>query len=209
MTAARALPASIALMSFLALAGCAATPAPPPPPSPGPAAKALDPPLDPGVPTIDERFTPDVPPELRVRNPKDARGLDPCDLLTPAQLGTFGLDTGTARRNPARFGDGCLWRYLDGSTTAGLLLATDPNSAKLPDIWRLRQNNVIFEIREVDGHPAIRADRFANQCDLAVAVADYQIVSIDAYADGRVLPDPCAPAVRMAELVIANLAARR
>ncbi|MGQ0573324.1 MAG: DUF3558 domain-containing protein [Pseudonocardia sp.] len=208
MTGARALPVSLVLVGFVVLAGCAATPAPPPP-APAPGVEALDPPLEPGLPTIEERFTPDVPAELRVRNPKDARGLDPCDLLTPAQLDGFGLDPATARTNPARYGTGCLWQYRDGSTSAGVRLATDPNAAKLPDIWKLRQNDVVFEIRQIAGHPALRSDQLPDECDLSIAVADYQIVGVNAYGDGRALPDPCGPAVRMAELIIANIAARR
>ncbi|MGQ0575318.1 MAG: DUF3558 domain-containing protein [Pseudonocardia sp.] len=196
-----------ALVGVLGLAGCMSAPAPSAA-APKAGAQALDPPLRPGVPTIEERFTPEVPAELRVRDPLDARGLDPCALLTPEQLRGSGLDPGSAEPNPGRYGPGCSWQLRDGSTSAGIDLITDPNAAKLPDFWRLRGNAVVFEIRQVAGHPAIRSDYVPNECDLALAIADYQIVGINAYADGRVLPDPCGPAVRMAELIIANLAAR-
>lgn len=161
------------------------------------------------LPTIDERFTPDIPAELRVREPKDVRGIDPCDLLSRDQIGSFGLDPDSARANPARYGAGCLWQYRDGSTSAEIGTATEPNGFKLPDAYRLRENSANFEILQIAGHPAVRDDIAANgQCELGLAVADDQIVTISAYADGRILPDPCAPARRMAELIIANLAAR-
>jgi len=162
-----------------------------------------------GVPTIDERFTSDIPAELRVREPKDARGIDPCDLLTSEQLTGFALDPATARANPLRYGKGCVWEYRDRSTSASIGISTDPAASKLPDIYRLRDNYGTLEILQIAGHPTLRADRaLSGQCGLNLAVADDQIVGITAYADDRVLPDPCAPARRMAELIISNLANR-
>lgn len=164
-----------------------------------------------GPPPVADRFTPDIPAELRVREPKDARGLDPCLLLTGDQLAGFGLDPATARSNQARYGAGCLWQYRDGSTTAGVDLTTNPRASKLPDIYRLRDNYDVVEILQIGGHPVLRADRYATgECNLALALAlaDDQILGVNAYYDGRVLPDPCAPARRMAELIIANLTTR-
>ncbi|MGQ0574588.1 MAG: DUF3558 domain-containing protein [Pseudonocardia sp.] len=189
-----------ALALALALGGC--TGAPPPPAAPAPSAEP-----QPQGRTIDERFTPDIPPELRVRDPKDIRGLDTCALLTPAQLDELGLDPDSDRRHGGA-GQQCTWQYRDGSTSAGLDVVTNPRLAKLPDIYRLRDAKVVFEIRQIAGHPALRADHLTDECRLYLAVTDTQLVAISAYADARVLPDPCGPAVRMAEMVIANLAAR-
>lgn len=63
-----------------------------------------------------------------------------------------------------------------------------------------------FEITEVAGHPAVRADFTpVGEGILYVGVADDQVFSVDAYGDGRILPDPCAPARRPAEFMLSNL----
>jgi hypothetical protein len=188
----------LAALIGIAGTGCAAPSAPPPPPS-----------VPPGLTTPEqvERWTdPTIPPELRVRTPKDARGIAPCDLLTRDQLLMLGLSPDTAR--PISFGlaEGCVWRHADDSTAASAGLSLDPDAQKLPDLYRIRGAFQTFEILEVAGHPAVRADaRPVGQCDLNVAVADLQILTLQGYLDARVLPDPCAPARRMAEMVLANL----
>ncbi|MGQ0576808.1 MAG: DUF3558 domain-containing protein [Pseudonocardia sp.] len=192
------------------LASCAPAPVPggaapaAPPASPGP---AVDPAAG-AMPSIDERFTADIPAELKVRDPIDVRGLSPCELLTGAQLAEFGLDPTSARTNRARFGPGCSWDYREGLASAGIDLTTDPRAAKLPDLYRLRETSRNFEIRQIAGFPVIRDDIAEDECQLVLAVADTQIIGINAFSDRRRLPDQCGPAVRMAELIIANLRAR-
>lgn len=157
-------------------------------------------------PSVEERFTPDIPAELRVREPQDARGIAVCDLLTGAQLHELGLDQATTRMEQQQRSTGCSWRHVDGSTRAGINVSTDPIAQKLPDLYRLRNTFARFEITEVDGHPTIRGDDTDRPgCTLYVGIADEQMMSVDAYLDGRELPDPCAPARRMAEMVLANV----
>lgn len=196
--------ASALLVVAVGLTGCAAST----PPSSSAAVPSTAQMPD-GVPTVDERFTSDIPAELRVTAPKDAGGIGPCDLLTEDQLIDFGLDPRTARTDPTLYGSVCQVQYRDGSTSAGIGLSTDPRASKLPDLYRLRDNYGKFEILQVAGHPALRADRApTGQCALNLAIADDQIAVLNVYTDGRLLPDPCAPARRMAELIISNLANR-
>jgi hypothetical protein len=152
------------------------------------------------------RFDASTPEELRARDPKDARGIPVCELLTRDQLLQLGLDPATARPNSFLRGDGCSWRLADDSTRAAVGLTIDPQAYKLPDFYRIRDSFQVFEILEVAGHPAVRADgEPTGECTLNVAISDVQILTTEGYLDGRVLPDPCAPARRMAELVLSNL----
>jgi hypothetical protein len=152
------------------------------------------------------RFDASTPPELRVREPKDARGIPVCELLTRDQLLELGLDPATAQPDSFLRGETCSWRFADGSTRAGVGLSVDPAAQKLPDFYRLRNTSTNFQILDIAGHPAVRSDdRPVGDCSLYVAVSDLQILSTNGYADGRALPDPCAPARRMAELVLSNL----
>jgi hypothetical protein len=152
------------------------------------------------------RFDASTPEELRVREPKDARGIPICELLTRDQLVELGLDPATARPDSFLRGESCSWRLADGSSRAGVGLSTDPEAQKLPDFYRLRRVSHNFEILQVAGHPAVRSDDTpVGGCVLYVAAADEQILSAKGYVDSRGLPDPCAPARRMAELVLSNL----
>lgn len=159
----------------------------------------------PAPPPADE-FPTDVPQELRVKSPKDARDVAPCDLLTPAQLTTLKLDPATARPDVRGLGESCTWFSADRSAYAGLGISTHPDAGKLPAFWRLFHDDPAFEFLEVAGHPALRADELPDrQCTLSVGIADLQNLSVDAYFDLKPRPDPCAPARRMAEMVLSNL----
>jgi hypothetical protein len=170
-----------------------------------PATSSPAPALPTGPPPVDERFTPDIPAELRVTDPKDARGKDACELLTTGQLIELGLDPQTARGDTARNGPGCTWKYADGSTRASVALALRPDGVKLPDAYRLRDSFATFEILEIARHPAVRADDLPGECTLNVAVADEQIIVINGYLDDREVAEPCAMARQMAELILSNL----
>jgi len=160
----------------------------------------------PTSPLAAEGFPADVPQELKVNTPKDARGVAQCDLLTPAQLTTLGLDPTTARPDVRGLDASCMWYYADRSTYASLGISTNPNNGKLPGFWRLFHNDPAFETFEVAGHPALRADQEPDRsCSLGVGVADLQYLVVDAYFDRKPRPDPCAPARRMAEMVLSNL----
>jgi hypothetical protein len=152
------------------------------------------------------RFPGDVPQELRVADPKDARGIPACDLLTRDQLVELGLDPSTASPDRRLLGESCVWYYADGSTFASVSISTDPTATKLPGMYRLHHAEPGFEILQITGHPALRFDLDpAVQCGLAVGVADFQNLGTDGYYDREPRPDICAQSRRMAEMILANL----
>lgn len=158
----------------------------------------------PDVPTrrAPPRFAPAVP------EPKDARGVAACDLLTDAQLVELGLrpETATASSvgNTTR---SCSWSSaVDDTNPAGLELNDDTTIPALDGLYLTREVYFRFEPREVAGHPAIRADyNDLGDCTILTAIADYQGVSTEGNPAGRPQPDPCALSTRMAEFIIANL----
>jgi hypothetical protein len=179
--------AVLAAAVLAVLAGCSpGAVAPPPPPEPG--------------------FPADVPQELRVEEPKDARGIPACELLTREQLVALGLDPDSARPDRRLLGESCQWDYLDGSTLADVSISTDPTATKLPGMYRLHHTDRSFEILEIAGHPALRFDRDpTRECSLAIGVADFQNLGTGGYYDREPRPDICAQSRRMAEMILANL----
>ena len=162
---------------------------------------------DPGAPTVDaDGFPLDVPVALKVREPKDARGFGPCELLTVAQQRELGLDPSTAKTGADGLAQNCFWYYPGKRDYARIDISTDPTAGKLPGLWRMFHDDAEYEQFEISGHPVIRvnveSDRF---CSLSIAVADLQNLGVAATADLTPRPDPCAPSRRMAELILSNL----
>jgi hypothetical protein len=152
-------------------------------------------------------WPPDIPLQLQVREPKDARGIAPCDLLTPAQLRELGLDPATAFPDAEGMAQSCVWHKPDRSDYGGLQISTDPRASKLPSFYRVHHDEPWFQMLEIAGHPAVRADPDPDRsCELAIAVADLQNLGVGATtADRTPRPDPCAQTRRMAEMVLSNL----
>lgn len=116
------------------------------------------------------------------------------------------LDPDSARSSAQQYGESCRWWHTDRSATAGVGISTDPVSFKSPDLYRTAPDYIEPEIGQVAGHPTLRLDAEPDrECVLYVGVADEQVLDVDACLDGRMLPDPCAPARRMAEMVLSNL----
>ncbi|MGE0298881.1 MAG: DUF3558 domain-containing protein [Pseudonocardia sp.] len=161
----------------------------------------------PGAPTADaDGFPSDVPIELKVREPKDARGIGPCELLTVAQQKELGLDPSTAKPAADGLAQTCFWHYPRKVDYASIAVSTDPTGGKLPGLWRLFHDDPNYEQFEVAGHPAVRRNVDPDgYCDITVAIADLQTVVVTATADLTPRPDPCAPSRRMAELILSNL----
>jgi hypothetical protein len=183
----------LAVALAVVLAGCAVGP--------------RDAAVDPGVPTVDvDGFPSDVPIGLKVREPKDARGIGPCELLTVAQQQVLGLDPSTAKSKAEGLAQSCFWYYPGKRDYARIDISTDPMAGKLPGLWRMFHADAEYEQFEIAGHPVIRvnaeSDRF---CSLSIAVADSQNLGVAATADLTPRPDPCAPSRRMAELILSNL----
>lgn len=188
------------VVGVLALPACTATVTGTPAPT-SPAA-ADGPAPDVPAPGAPPRFAPTV------SEPKDARGIAACDLLTDAQLVELGLRPETATSssigNTTR---SCSWSSaVDDTNPAGLELNDQTTIPALDGLHLIREVFFRFEPREVAGHPALRADyNDLGDCTIYTAIADYQGVSTEGNPAGRPQPDPCALSTRMAEFIIANL----
>ncbi|MFC4942443.1 DUF3558 domain-containing protein [Pseudonocardia sp. GCM10023141] len=141
-----------------------------------------------------------------VREPKDARGIAPCALLTAVQLGELGLIPESAQPSTSGAAQVCGWRSVDPGNAGGIQINTNPTLPSLDGIYLVRDTFDVFEPIEVSGHPAVHADQIAGPvCTIYTAIADYQGVSTDGNLAGRPLADPCGPSRRMAELILSNL----
>lgn len=142
-----------------------------------------------------------------VRDPKDIRGVPPCEVLTDLQLRELDLLPESARELADPVTKRCGWSSaIDDTNPAGLEINSDTNLAVLDLMENLRDNFARYEPTEVAGHPAIRADDVAdNSCALVIAIADHQGVSIEYNLANRPLPDPCDIPRRMGEFILSNL----
>jgi len=188
-----------AVLLLAAMAACTA------PAAPGPRAEA------PAGPVVYPFPSSAVPEEIRVRDPKDARGISYCELLTGPQLVALGLEPETAQAGPSglSFG-GCDWRPAgDPDNLAGFGIRVDSAEPALRGVYIERSEEYLFEPTEVAGHPAVAIrDNPGAGCVLEVAVADDQLLSADANTISRPIPDDCDRARRIAEAVLANLPPR-
>ncbi|GAA3226603.1 hypothetical protein GCM10017691_16260 [Pseudonocardia petroleophila] len=189
-----------AVLCVIATVACTTTaPERTPPRSDGAAtapAAAMAP--DQGAPPM---FAPSVP------EPKDARGIPPCDLLTDDQLRQLDLLPDSATGAGDAVVQTCAWTSAtDATNPVGLEINTDSTLAALDIIYNTRDVVERFEPTEVAGHPAVRADYFAdNSCTLAIGIADHQGIGIQANGANRPLPDPCDIPRRMGEFILSNL----
>jgi hypothetical protein len=152
---------------------------------------------------------PVAPPLLApsVQDPKDARGISACDLLTDGQLTELNLVPGSGEETASGRTRTCRWSSaLDDTNPAGLDVLDDSATAPLDFIYRLRETSEVWEELVIGGHPAVRQDQYDdNDCTIYVAISDYQAVSTTGNTARRDLPDPCAVSRRMAEFVLSNL----
>lgn len=142
-----------------------------------------------------------------VRDPKDIRGVWPCEVLTDGQLRELDLRPESARELEDPVTRRCGWSSAtDDTNPVGLEINSDTNLAVLDVVENLRDNFERYEPTEVAGHPAIRTDAVAdNSCTLVIAIADHQGVSIGSNSANRPLPDPCDIPRRMGEFILSNL----
>lgn len=161
------------------------------------------------TPTSAASATAKPPPRLApaVRQPLDARGVEPCELMTPAQLVELGLRPESAKPGTSGASLTCTWvSATDAANPAGLQINADSTLPALDGIYLVPETFAVFEPIEVAGHPAVHADDVAGPvCTIYTAIADYQAVATDGNLGGRPLPDPCAPSRRMAEMILSNL----
>jgi hypothetical protein len=152
-------------------------------------------------------WPPDIPLHLHVREPKDARGIAACDLLTSTQLRQLGLDPATAHPDARGMAQSCVWHTPAHSDYAGVDISTDPRASKLPSMYRVHYEETWFQMLEIVGHPALRFDPEPDRsCGFSIAIADLQNLGVVADIGNRTpRPDPCAKTRRMAEMILSNL----
>ncbi|HVL83554.1 MAG TPA: DUF3558 domain-containing protein [Pseudonocardia sp.] len=189
--------AATALVITVGTLGACSAPAAPP---------STQPPAPPAVTPGDDA----VPPELRVPEPKDARGIPVCDLLTPGQLTALGLvpETATERRDgPAAE---CTWAVAaEPGDRAAILTRIPTEVPALVGYYRIRDVYADFEPITVSGHPGFRYSRNPGSgCVHGIAIADHQYLDTSGSIlnpPGEADPDPCSRTRRMAEMVLSNL----
>lgn len=154
----------------------------------------------------------EVPEELRVPRPKDLRGIPVCDLLDDAQLADLGLRPDSAAKAQAStVAVECQWTWLDDPLNyASAGAATDQQNPVLPGLYVRREVLAIFEPLVIAGYPGVRANlNHDGSCEIGIATADDQMLSLSDNAAGRPMADPCARPRRMAELILPTLPPRR
>lgn len=145
----------------------------------------------------------------RVGDPRDARGIGPCDLLTDAQLDAVGIDPASAKTSQQNTAFRCSWRSRDklGGFEADNNSDARPNGyiAGLSGLYAVRETFAIFEPGELDGFPIVHADRnVGSDCTIYVGVADDQMLWTAAgYVKGP--QKRCDLALKMASAMVSNL----
>jgi hypothetical protein len=188
--------ATVVAVGGLALAGCDSTATGTPTPQSG----ASDTSSQESSSTESDRLAPPV------QNPKDLRGIDPCQLLTPQQLTelTF-VEPGKTDSTP--WGEQkCNWQ------NSNLVIGLSPDTRRegLEETYRRENNFDNFEVSSVGDYPAVRVDFASQGCGVIVGVADDQTVTVHF---GRVTgkdpayEDPCGFAESVAAMVLENLPA--
>lgn len=163
------------------------------------------PPLDP--------VTAATPEEFRVKEPRDARGIGYCDLLTRGQLLDLGLipDTALPAQGVGSAGR-CSWVYADDALNRAVVtVRTDSPNPVFYGYYRIRGANARYElIDNVAGHPAASYNPGELVgCVVTVGVADDQGIEAQSNALAPPTPEDCGRSRRMAELILANLPLRR
>jgi len=186
--------AALAVLSGVTLAGCESTATGTPTPGP----TGSDTSASSTQPTNTARLSPPV------ANPKNLRGIDPCDLLTAAQLPELDAD-GPGEQGTSKWGErDCLWE----NHIFSLSLAPDTKHDGLDGSYRERDRQFDFVPSEVTGYPAVRVNIATTFCAVIVGVADDQslLVSYGPVApDAPGTGDPCGFAESVAAMVLANL----
>jgi len=142
-----------------------------------------------------------IPP---VRNPKDLAAIQPCLLLTPAQLEANRIDQ-PGRPRDVVGSTGCEWS--DQAHTREFAVFVDIGNDVLRNVYNQRDTIPVLEVTQVAGQPAIRTkdDVDGTSCYFRVAAADAQTLIVRFTSLRQSHEDPCGPAKTFAETVIGNL----
>jgi hypothetical protein len=150
----------------------------------------------------------------RVSDPLDASRFlaRPCDVLTPAQLTTFGISkpgrpttTGATAENAGPF---CTWTAdSEVNSTVGVGFITG-NKHGLSDIYRGRSRFEYFEETTVEGYPAVFASlndgRAQGVCDIGVGISD-TLIFRSTEQGGRKGQGSCDRVKQVAAAVVATV----
>jgi len=142
-----------------------------------------------------------IPP---VRNPKDLAVIQPCLLLTPAQLDANRIDQPGQPRDVLG-STGCEWS--DKAHTREFAAFVDIGNDVLRNVYSQRNTIPVLEVTQVVGQPAIRTkdDVDGSSCYFRVAAADVQTLIVRFTSLRQDREDPCGPAKMFAETIIGNL----
>jgi hypothetical protein len=140
-----------------------------------------------------------------VENPKNLRGVDPCQMMSPEQLTGLGL-TEAGQKGTSLWGEEtCTWA---GSMIVIGLIPDTTLGQGLEQAYRAKNSFDNFDESEVDGYPAVRVDFAAELCGVIVGVSDEQTLRMDftrvtVQAPGK--GDPCGFVESVLSDVIKNL----
>ena len=139
-----------------------------------------------------------------VRNPKDLAAIQPCLLLTPAQLEANLIDQ-PGQPKDLLGNTGCQWS--DKARTREFAVFVDIGNDVLRNVYSERETIPVLEVTQVAGQPAIRTkdDVHGTSCYFRVAAAEMQTLIVRFTSLRRDHGDPCGPAKVFAETVIGNL----
>ncbi len=142
-----------------------------------------------------------IPP---VRNPKNLTAIQPCLLLTPAQLEANRIDQPGQPKSVVG-NTGCDW--TDKAHTRQFVVFVDIGNDVLHNVYNQRETIPVFEMTEVAGLPAIRTkdDVDGTSCYFRVATSEEQTLIVRFTSLGLARLDPCAPAKLFAGTVVGNL----
>jgi hypothetical protein len=139
-----------------------------------------------------------------VRSPKDLTVIQPCLLLTAAQLETNRIDQ-PGRPKAVLGNTGCEWS--DKAHTREFAVFVDIGNDVLRNVYSQRDTIPVLEVTQLAGFPAIRTkdDVDGASCYFRVATAEAQTLIVRFTSQRDVSEDPCVPAKLFAETVISNL----
>ncbi|MCP2261912.1 Protein of unknown function (DUF3558) [Streptoalloteichus tenebrarius] len=142
----------------------------------------------------------------RVANPKNLRGQDACQLLTPQQQTQLTF-TQPGKKGTSIFGEPeCDW----SNDNLRIRLASDTKRRGLEETYLRKERFPDFTPSTVDGYPAVRTGRNdkIKSCRVDLGVADDQVLYIEFDRNSRNNPeyeDPCGFAEKVGKMVLDNL----
>lgn len=142
----------------------------------------------------------------RIENPRDLRGIDPCQLLTAQQLAELTLTEPGAKEDLPWGEQMCGWQ----NSNLSIALGPDTRGDGLEETYRRKDDFDNFAISTVDGYPAVRVNAATQICTVVVGLADDQALFVDfgrVTGEDPAYRDPCGFAETVAGLVLANLPA--